>query len=115
MSAPAKVAAATTDDVAANSVGGPAAAFGLAAAITIVFNTLLAWAKDAYEPLNSYMASLTGHHWRTHGVVDVVVFVALGYYFLSRKIRIDGVRLAALLAVAAVVAGGGLALWFVLV
>jgi hypothetical protein len=107
--------AAKTASASADDVGGPAAAFGLAAAITIVFNTVLAWVKDAYEPLNSVMASLTGHHWRTHGLVDVVVFFALGYFFMSRKLRIDGVRLAAVLAVAVVVAGGGLALWFVLV
>ena len=36
-----------------------AAAFGLSAAIAIVFNTALAWVKDAYDPLNSFMASLT--------------------------------------------------------
>jgi len=94
---------------------GPAAAFGLAAVIAILFNTVLAWVKDAYEPLNAYMASLTGHHWRTHGLADVVVFFALGYLFTYRNVRITGLRLAALLAAASVIAGGGLALWFVLV
>jgi len=94
---------------------GPVAGFGLAAAITILFNTALAWVKDAYEPLNAYMASLTGHHWRTHGLVDVVVFFVLGYLFTYRNFHINGSRLAALLAAASVVAGGGLAVWFLLV
>jgi hypothetical protein len=93
---------------------GPAAGFGLAAAITILFNTGLAWVKDAYGPLNAFMASLTGHHWRTHGIADVVVFVALGYFFTGRGFRISGASLAVLLAAASVVAGGGVALWFVL-
>ena len=110
----AKTVAATTAAADASDLAGPIAAFGASAAITIVFNTVLAWVKDAYEPLNSFMASLTGHHWRTHGLIDVVVFFALGYLFMSYKFRISGVRLAALLAAASVVAGGGLALWFVL-
>jgi hypothetical protein len=94
---------------------GPAAAFGLAAVIAILFNTVLAWVKDAYDPLNTFMASLTGHHWRTHGLVDVVVFFALGYLFTYRNVHLSGLRLAALLAAASVVAGGGLAVWFLLV
>ena len=106
---PTDAAAKATDDL-----KGPAAGFGLAAAITILFNTVLAWVKDAYAPLNDFMASLTGHHWRTHGIVDVVVFIVLGYLFTFRNFRISGWRLAALLAAASVVAGGGLALWFVL-
>ena len=92
-----------------------AAAFGLSAAITIVFNTVLAWIKDAYDPLNSFMASLTGHHWITHGLADIAVFVILGAIFMKRGITIDGTRLAILVAGAVIVGGGGLALWFVLV
>jgi hypothetical protein len=94
---------------------GAAAGFGVAAAIAILFNTALAWIKDTFEPLNAFMASLTGHHWRTHGIVDVVVFLALGYLFTYRHLSISGLRLAALLAAASVVAGGGLAVWFLLV
>jgi hypothetical protein len=93
---------------------GPAAGFGLAAAIAILFNTALAWAMDVDEPLKAYMASLSGHPWRTHGFAAVAVFIVLGYLFTSRGFRIDGSRLAALLAAASVVAGGGLALWFAL-
>lgn len=81
----------------------------------ILFNPVLAWAKNAYEPLNSAMASLTGRHWRTHGLVDVVVFFALGAVFMSRKFILTGTGLTILLAASVVVAGGGLALWFVLV
>jgi hypothetical protein len=94
---------------------GAAAAFGVAAAITIVFNTLLAWVKDAYDPLNSFMASLSGHHWTTHGLTDVAVFVIVGSLLMKRHISMDGTKLAALVAGAAVLGGGGLALWFVLV
>ncbi|MDR3497428.1 MAG: hypothetical protein P4L82_22780 [Ancalomicrobiaceae bacterium] len=98
-----------------SQVDGATAAFGLAAAITILFNTLLAWVKDAYDPLNTFMASLTGHHWRTHGIADVIVFLVLGFVFLSQGVKLDGVRLAVYLAGSCIIAGGGLALWFVLV
>jgi hypothetical protein len=41
--------------------------FVLSAAITVVFNTALAWAKDVYPPLNDFMRRIGGHHWTTHG------------------------------------------------
>ena len=94
---------------------GAAAAFGLSAAIAIVFNTVLAWIKDAYDPLNTFMASLTGHHWITHGLADIAVFVVLGLVFTKRGVSMDGTKLAAIVAGAAIIGGGGLALWFVLV
>ena len=97
------------------TLDGAAAAFGLSAAITIVFNTLLAWIKDAYDPLNSFMASLTGHHWITHGLADVALFVILGLVFQRRSITLDGTKAAVLVGGAVIVGGGGLALWFVLV
>jgi hypothetical protein len=91
------------------------AAFGQAAVIAIVFNTLLAWGKDAYDPLNSFMASLTGHHWITHGLVDIAVFVGLGFLFMARGTALNGMKLVIAIAVACLAGGGGLALWFVLV
>jgi hypothetical protein len=99
----------------ATQVDGAVVGYGLAAAIVIVFNTLLAWIKDSYAPLNSLMAHLSGHHWRTHGLVDVVLFLILGFALTQRNVSMNGYTLAGLLVAASVVAGGGLALWFVLV
>ncbi len=95
-------------------LGRAPAAFGLAAAIAIVFNTLLAWIKDAYDPLNSFMASLTGHHWITHGLADLAVFVVLGAVFMNTGTaeRMSPENLVRLLVGAVVVAGLGLAGWF---
>jgi hypothetical protein len=39
--------------------------FVLAAAITALFNTVLACAKDASAPLKAAMKSLAGHDWTT--------------------------------------------------
>jgi hypothetical protein len=92
-------------------------AYALSAAVTVIFNTLLAWIKDAYDPLNTFMAHLMGHHWTTHGVLDVLLFIALGYVFLSLGTaeRMAPKRLAAILVGSVVVASLGLAGWFFLV
>lgn len=93
-----------------------AAAFGLSAAVTVLFNTVLAWVKDAYPPLNSAMAAVTGHHWRTHGIVVVAVFLLLGYAFQAWGTATKLTeRLVVGLAASAVIAGAGLAAWFFLV
>jgi len=107
---------ATPTAAADNNVGvvkGPAASFGLAAAVAILFNTALAWVEDAYQPLNAYMTSLTGDPWRTHGFADAAVLFVLGYLFVGR-VSISGTRLSVLLAAACIVGGGGLVLWFAL-
>lgn len=90
--------------------------FVLAAAVAVLFNTLLAWAKDAYEPLNAFMKSLTGHHWTTHGLADLLVFFVLALIFEKSRIaeKIDPNRLISILVGAVLVAGLGLGLWFAL-
>ena len=91
-------------------------AFALSAAIACLFNTALAWAKDAYAPLNKFMASLTGHHWITHGVADLVVFVGLGLIFMNPSVanKINPNRMVAILIWSVVVASLGLFVWFLL-
>lgn len=91
-----------------------AAAFALSASITVVFNVVLAFIKDSYPPLNSFMAALTGHHWRTHGLADVILFLLLGWLFMARGIPSRGLTngSAATLGASVVVAGAALGLWF---
>jgi hypothetical protein len=95
-------------------LGRASAAFALGAAIACIFNTALAWAKDAYAPLNDFMASLTGHHWITHGLADCVVFVGLGVMFMksSAANKIDPNRLVSILTGAVVAASLGLFAWY---
>jgi hypothetical protein len=90
------------------------AAFGLSAAVAILFNTLLAWVKDSVPALNSFMAGLTGHHWITHSLFDLAVFIGLGFVFMSTGTadRMTGMGLVRVLIGAVVLAGLGLAGWF---
>jgi hypothetical protein len=95
-------------------LGRASAAFALAAAVACVFNTATAWAKDAYAPLNSFMASLTGHHWITHGLADCIVFGGLGAIFMrtSAANKIGPDRLVSILIWAVVAASLGLFAWY---
>ena len=103
-------AAASSDTTHENAAVG----FGLSAAITVLFNVILAFIKDSWPALNSFMASLTGHHWRTHGLADVILFVLLGWFFTTRGI--PGGKLTTNSAItvsgAAIIASAALGLWF---
>jgi hypothetical protein len=59
--------------------------FVLSATITALFKTGLAWAKDSYPPLDDFMKSVGGHHWTTHGIVDLTLFLGLGIVFTKSR------------------------------
>ncbi len=88
--------------------------FVLAAAITVLVNTMLASAKDVYAPLKAFMKSVAGSDWTTQGLFDLVLFAGLGLIFVNTRIaeKMDPSRLIAVLIGAVVIAGLGLALWF---
>ena len=95
-------------------LGRASAGFAMAAAITILFSTVLACVKDAYKPLNNYMNSLAWHNWITHGFVDVILFISLGMIFSKSGMaeRIAPRRLISFLVTAVIVAGVGLFVWY---
>jgi hypothetical protein len=97
-------------------LGRASAGFAMAAAITILFSTALACVKDAYKPLNSFMNSVACHNWITHGIVDVILFFALGIVFSKSGIaeRIAPRRLISFLVGAVIVSGLGLFVWYAL-
>jgi len=91
--------------------------FVLAAVVTVLFSTGLAWAKDVYAPLKNFLRSPTGQDWTTHGLVDLLLFIGLGLIFMRTKTSetIPPRRLIGGLVVAVGIAGLGLALWFAVV
>jgi len=92
-----------------------ATAYGIAAAVAVLFNTGLAWVKDSYEPLNTAMAKTLGHHWTTHGVAVVLVFLIVGFALsrMSGDLVKGAYSTIYMLAAAVVAAGLGLAGWFI--
>ena len=67
--------------------------FGVSFLIASIFNGLLIVAKETYAPLKAWMKSLSGHHWTTHGIFVIVLFIVLGYILskadLEKKIDAD--------------------------
>jgi len=55
--------------------------FSLSAAVLIVFNTLLVIVKETSPPILAAMARATGHHWISHGIIVIGLFVVLGFVF----------------------------------
>lgn len=88
------------------------AGYGIAAAVAIIFNTLLAWAKDSNASLLAAMKAAMGHHWTTHGVVVVAVFLVLGLILSRRNIRLQGMTLAKIISGSVILGGLGLLGWF---
>jgi uncharacterized membrane protein SirB2 len=100
----------------APKLGRVSAAFLLAAAIAILFNTVLACAKDAYSPLRTLMTALSDHDWTTQGLADVLLFVALGLIFLKTRLpeALNPNRAVSFLVAAVVISGVGLFAWYAL-
>jgi hypothetical protein len=97
-----------------SKLGSTSSGFAMAAAITILFSTVLACVKDAYKPLNIFMNRVAWHNWITHGIVDVILFVGLGLIFSKTgwAERIAPNKIISFLVGAVVVAGLGLFVWY---
>lgn len=67
--------------------------FGLSFGITSFFSAFLVILKETNEnTILAWMKTVTLHHWVTHGIMNLIVFVVLGV-MLSRLNKGDGVRL----------------------
>jgi putative flippase GtrA len=64
-----------TERLSANTTG-----FGLALAVTSVFSAIMVFIKESNEGVLNFLKSF-GHHWVTHGVLNIVLFVVLGLVF----------------------------------
>lgn len=72
-------AAAGTGTSTSDHADAYATGFGLSFAITSVLSALLVVLKEMNEDsVLAAMKAITGHHWVTHGVLDVVLFVVIG-------------------------------------
>lgn len=53
-------------------------AFGISLAVAALANALLVAAKEKSPSLLSFMKGLSGHHWITHCLVVLLIFLLLG-------------------------------------
>jgi len=63
-----------------SEIGKYTKSFGLSFAITSVISALLVILKESNEDgVLALMKAVTGHHWVTHGLINLILFVALGW------------------------------------
>ena len=60
-------------------MGTYATSFGISLGLTSLFNALLVIIKEMNESTVLAWMNAAGHHWVTQGVLDLFVFVVLGY------------------------------------
>jgi hypothetical protein len=76
-------------------IGKYTRSFGLSFGITSVVSAILVLLKETHEEtLLAWMKAATGHHWVTHGIFDLILFVVLGWV-LSKLNGGQGVNLSA--------------------
>lgn len=75
-----------TADKITETSGSTITGFGLSYAFTSIFSALLVVLKEKSEGIHDGLAAITGHHWVTHGLLNVILFVVLGLV-LSRPGR----------------------------
>jgi len=63
--------------------------FGISAAIVILFNAFLMILKEEIPLVHKMMVALSGHHWTSHGLIDVTLFILLGFLFSNRSIKVN--------------------------
>jgi len=101
-----------------NSVSKYTVSFGISLALVSVINGLLVLAKEMIPSVMSAMKSLTGHHWVTHSVISVSLFLLLGWVFArgngGQGVKLTGKQLINIL-VSGVALGGLLIVGFYLI
>jgi membrane-bound metal-dependent hydrolase YbcI (DUF457 family) len=63
-------------------------AFAVSFITTSVLSALLVVTKESYQGLKIWMKAFSGHHWITHSILVIVLFLLLGFLLmplLSRR------------------------------
>jgi hypothetical protein len=85
--------------------------FGLSLAVTCILSALLVVLKElSDQTVLAWMKRVTMHHWVTHTVIDLILFVALGF-LLAQLNGGSGVKISSkgfITAIVSSVAIGGL-------
>ncbi|WP_332774932.1 hypothetical protein [Polaromonas sp.] len=83
-------------------IGASAAGFGVSYAVTSILSALLVVLKESSGVVHDGLAAITGHHWVTHGLLNLIVFLMLG---LALNRIIGGLRMTADVLVTIIVGG----------
>jgi uncharacterized transporter YbjL len=98
---------------ATESVRSTTAGFGASYAITSILSALLVVLKESSEGVHDALTAVTGHHWVTHGLLDVIVFLVLGFILARRSLRMTSETLLATIVGSTVLSGLIIAGYFI--
>ena len=90
--------------------------FGLSAALVSILNTLLVIFKELTPPYKKALADAMGHHWTTHGVIVIGLFLVLGFV-LAAAVKPESWsadKLGKTILWSVIIAGGALAAFYLL-
>lgn len=80
----------TTDQSGGNMLDAKTSSYAAAYAVTAIFNAILVILKEMIPAVHDGMAAILGHHWITHGVLDLIVFVGVGMLLSRRNYQVSG-------------------------
>lgn len=98
----------------ANEPNSTIKGYGISYSITAIFSALLVVLKESSETVHGLMVALTGHHWVTHGVLNLILFVALGVIFSRQELNMSGNMLIKLVVGSTILSGLIIATYFIL-
>ena len=84
--------------------------FGISATITIILNTILMILKEKILNFHNFLVTLSGHHWISHGIVDIVIFILLGFIISKRVIT---KKISILLILSTIISVAGIMIFFI--
>lgn len=97
-------------------IGKYTVSFALAFAVTSLLSAVLVVVKEQnQDTLLAWMKAATGHHWVSHGILDLLVFVLLGWALARIGVgaRLSGNALSAIVSGSVLLSGLIIAGFFV--
>ncbi len=98
---------------ATETVRDKTAGFGVSYAITSILSALLVVLKESSEGVHDGLTAVTGHHWVTHGLLDVIVFLVLGFVLAGRGLHMTSQALLGTIVGSTVLSGLIIAGYFI--
>lgn len=89
------------------SVDARTAGFGVSYAVTSILSAIIVVLKESSEGFHDKLAAITGHHWVSQGLLDIVVFLVLGFILtrMGGGLRMSGNALVTTIVAATVLSG----------
>lgn len=84
----------------------------MAFAITAVISAVLVPIKELNSGVHQWMTALTGHHWVTHGMLELILFLLLALVLLPFAARIPSTTVVASVVGGLVIGAGIITTFF---